>query len=120
MPSHSSQPANSLAPKAWAAVCEVLGGEERIADWCKVWKDAFIPNFGQPDFRPDDPLHFRKLKNWHTDGDTFVHFLDSPEQALLIIPLFTDIAHKGGGTVICTDSIGLVAKRLVKPNPGLP
>lgn len=47
-------------------------------------------------------------------GDWFTHFLDSPEQALLIIPLFTDIKPKGGGTVICTDSVKLVAERLVR------
>jgi len=57
-------------------------------------------------------LDFRTLDNWHNDGDWFVHFLDSPEQALLVIPLFTDIMPKGGGTVICTDGVGLVAKRL--------
>ena len=114
MPSHSSIHANELAPKAWAAICEILGGEEHIADWCRVWKDAYIPNFGQPDYQPDDPLRFRSLTNWHTDGDSFVHFLDSPEQALLVVPLFTDINPRGGGTVICTDTIGLVARRLVR------
>ena len=50
----------------------------------------------------------------HNDGDFFVHFLDSPEQALLIIPLFSDIKPKGGGTALCTDGIGLVANRLVR------
>jgi hypothetical protein len=48
-----------------------------------------------------------------SDGDFFVHFLDSPEQALLVIPLWSDIVPKGGGTVICADGIKPIAKHLV-------
>ena len=53
------------------------------------------------------------LENWHNDGDFFVHFLDSPEQALLVIPLWSDIVSKAGGTAICTDGIKHIAKLLV-------
>jgi hypothetical protein len=53
------------------------------------------------------------LDNWHNDGDFFVHFLDSPEQALLVIPLWSDIVSKGGGTAICSDGIKYIAKHLV-------
>ncbi|KAJ7474435.1 hypothetical protein B0H11DRAFT_2429302 [Mycena galericulata] len=57
-------------------------------------------------------VEFRELDGWHVDGDFFVHFLDSPEQALLVIPLFSDIAPGAGGTAICTDGIGIIAKHL--------
>jgi hypothetical protein len=53
------------------------------------------------------------LDNWHNDGDFFVHFLDSPEQALLVIPLWSDIESKGGGTAVCGDGIKYIAKHLV-------
>lgn len=53
------------------------------------------------------------LDNWHNDGDFFVHFLDSPEQALLVIPLWSDIEHKGGGTAVCSDGIKYIAQHLV-------
>lgn len=53
------------------------------------------------------------LDNWHNDGDFFVHFLDSPEQALLVIPLWSDIESKGGGTAICGEGIKHIAKHLV-------
>lgn len=49
----------------------------------------------------------------HNDGDFFVHFLDSPEQALLVIPLWSDIVPRGGGTVVCADGIKCIAKHLV-------
>ena len=113
MPGHTTVAVRDFAPKAWSAICEIIGGEDRIADWCKEWKDGFIPNLGRPEFKPDDELNFRMLDNWHNDGDWFIHYLDSPEQALLIIPLFSDIEPKGGGTVICEDGIALVARRLV-------
>ncbi len=53
------------------------------------------------------------MDNWHNDGDFFVHFLDSPEQALLVIPLWSDIESKGGGTAVCGDGIKYIAKHLV-------
>ncbi|CAL5870854.1 uncharacterized protein PFLUO_LOCUS5095 [Penicillium psychrofluorescens] len=112
MPAHTSVRIEDFAPKAWHVMCELVGGEDRMADWCKTWRDGWIVNLGKPEFRSTDPLDFRSLDNWHNDGDWFVHFLDSGEQALLVIPLFSDIEPKGGGTVICTDGIGLVAKHM--------
>jgi len=85
----------------------------QVSDWVKNWSDKFIPNFGNPEWSADEELDYRTMDNWHNDGDWFVHYLDSPEQALLVIPLFSDIKPKGGGTAICTDGIGLVAKMLV-------
>lgn len=120
MPGHTTVPVKDFAPKAWYAICELVGGEDRMADWCKTWKDGWIVNFGKPEFKSTDPLDVRTLDNWHNDGDWFVHFLDSPEQALLVIPLFSDIESKGGGTVICTDGIGLVSKHMVYTPSGLP
>lgn len=114
LPDEKAIPASKFAPKAWAAICELLGGEDRISDdWTRTWRDGFIVNCGKPEYKPDDELDFRTLDNWHTDGDFFIHFLDSPEQGLLVIPLFSDIDPKGGGTVICTDGIGVFAKHLV-------
>lgn len=119
MPGHVLVSVQEFAPKAWSAILEIIGGEDRVADWVKNWKDGFIVNFGKPEYKPDDPLDFRTLDNWHVDGDFFVHFLDSPEQALLVIPLFSDIEPRGGGTAICTDGIGLVAKHLVMNCPDI-
>ncbi|RJE26159.1 hypothetical protein PHISCL_01509 [Aspergillus sclerotialis] len=112
MPGLTVVEVKDFAPKAWEAICELAGGEDRLTDWCRGWRDAWIINMGKPEYHPDDPVDFRKLDNWHNDGDWFTHFLDSGEQGLLVIPLFSDIKPKGGGTVICSDGIGLVAKHL--------
>ncbi|KAJ7150827.1 hypothetical protein C8R43DRAFT_887227 [Mycena crocata] len=113
MPSHNSVLISEFAPKAWNAICELVGGEDRISETTKVWKDSFIVNLGK---EGQDGVGFRELDGWHVDGDFFLHFLDSPEQALLVIPIFSDIAPGGGGTAICTDGIGIVARHLYE-NP---
>ena len=94
-------------------MCELLGGEDRISDTMRGWADGFIVNLGKENYNPEDELNFRELQGWHNDGDFFVHHLDSPEQALLVIPLYSEIVPKGGGTVICTDGIKHIAKLLV-------
>jgi hypothetical protein len=110
MPSHTSVLISEFAPKAWSAICELLGGEDRISDTTKVWHDSFIVSLGE---ERQGKVGARELDKWHVDGDFFLHFLDSPEQALLVIPIFSDIAPGGGGTAICTDGIGVVARHLV-------
>ena len=98
MPGHRVFDCATLAPRAWAAICELCGGEDRVHPRSREWRDSLIVNLGTPEGegRPVDPLD---LPEWHVDGDFFVHYLDSPEQALLVIPLFTDIVPGGGGTV---------------------
>ncbi|KAL0931885.1 uncharacterized protein CTRU02_212838 [Colletotrichum truncatum] len=111
MPHHRTFDCSEFAPKAWAAICEVCGGEDRIAPESKEWRDSLIVNLGSPEFEGQD-YSPKDLDNWHVDGDFFVHYLDSGEQGLLVIPLFTDIVPGGGGTVICPEAIPKVAKHL--------
>ncbi|KAJ5939773.1 hypothetical protein N7466_002907 [Penicillium verhagenii] len=115
MPEYKEEPVKIFAPKAWAAICELLGGEERIEEDSATWNDAFIVNLGTPEMDGKWPRP-SELQGWHVDGDFFVHFLDSPEQGLLVIPLFSDIQQHGGGTMICADSVKLVA-RFLYDNP---
>ncbi|KAJ5635909.1 uncharacterized protein N7484_009222 [Penicillium longicatenatum] len=115
MPQHKEEPVKAFAPKAWTAICELLGGESRIAEDSATWNDAFIMNLGTPEMEGAWP-HPSKLQGWHVDGDFFVHFLDSPEQGLLVIPLFNDIQEHGGGTMICADSVKHMA-RFLYDNP---
>src|SRR5262245_47398272 len=45
----------SIAPKAWQATCELLGGAERVLVPC-TWGDGFIINFGrEPEEREWQP-----------------------------------------------------------------
>ncbi|KAI1113339.1 dihydrofolate reductase-like domain-containing protein [Nemania sp. NC0429] len=118
MPHHRTFDVSEFAPKAWAAICELCGGEDRIEPESKLWKDSLIVNLGTPEGE-GRPVAPRDLPGWHVDGDFFVHYLDSPEQALLVTPLFTDIVPQGGGTVICPPGIDKIANWLYQHPQGV-
>ena len=124
-------PIKDISPRAWAALCDVCGGEDRIET--KVmeiesqhfttinateWSDAFIVNFrrgaDKPWMKPS-----AEAGGWHKDGSFFRHFLDSREQALLTIVYWSDVGHKGGGTFIAPDSIAVVARYLADHPEGV-
>lgn len=113
MPAHRTEHVKTFAPRAWAGICELLGGEERVAEESAVWSDALIVNLGTPECEGKPWPQPKELYGWHVDGDFFVHFLDSREQGLLVIPLFSDIVEHAGGTVVSPDAISLLAKHLV-------
>jgi hypothetical protein len=106
-----------FAPKVFDAICDLLGGEDRIHPNVG-WSDGFIINFNsgadQP-WQPPSPL----VKGWHKDGDFFRHFLDSPEQGLLTLVLWDDVLPQSGGTFVACDSVPLVARRLFEHPEGL-
>ena len=109
--------AASFAPAAYAAACQLLGGEERVeTPW--RWSDGMIANLGVGADRPfEEPS--AAVGGWHKDGDFFRHFLDSPEQGLLTIVLWTDVHSRGGGTFVATDSVGVVARFLAERPEGV-
>lgn len=56
---------------------------------------------------------------WHWDGIHFRHYLDSPEQGLLCLNLFSEIGKQGGGTLVAEGSHKVVAKFLSKQPDGI-
>ncbi|KAL5482571.1 hypothetical protein ACEPAI_9165 [Sanghuangporus weigelae] len=120
MPWHRREPVQTFAPKAWAAIKDLLGGEERIAPDGALWGDNFIVNLGAPQHEGKDKyIHPSDLDNWHVDGDFFVHYLDSPEQALLVIPIYSPIVSRGGGTYIAPEGVSLIANYLAAHPEGV-
>src|SRR5215213_2327188 len=116
MPCSSEVKMEEFSLKLWRAVCELLGGEDRVQQ-SFIW-DSFIVNLCDGCDRVWEPPSATVL-GWHKDGDSFRHFLDSPEEALLPIIIWTDIAPRGGGTFIACDSIGVVARLLAQHPEGL-
>ena len=113
----ASVEAEEFAPKAFGAALQLLGGEDRVTlPW--TWTDGLIANLGVGDDRAWDPPS-AEVSGWHKDGDFFRHFLDSPEQGLLTIVLWTDMLHRGGGTFIATDSVPVVARFLAEHPEGV-
>ena len=82
------------------------------------WSDAFIVNLG---IRADEPWQPAgpAIPNWHKDGDFFRHFLDSPEQGLLVFVNWTDVVHHGGPTYISTDSVPVITQHLADHPEGV-
>ena len=123
-------PIHSLAPRAWDAIVAVVGGEARLET--KIWRapqglypvnsfnwsDAFIANFHNGVDRPWQPPS-AQVGGWHKYGGYFRHFLDSPEQGLLTLVMWTDMRHQGGGTFIAPDSIKVVARFMLEHPEGL-
>ena len=103
MPSLRHVEVRDFAPKVWGAACELLGGEERI-EQPYTWGNGFIANLGLGADRDWEPPS-ASSPGWHKDGDFFRHFLDSPEQGLLTIVLWSDIEPRGGGTFVASDSV---------------
>jgi hypothetical protein len=117
LPARSHVDARTFAPAAWGSAMELAGGEERVSlPW--QWGDGFIANLGVGDDRqwqPPSPA----VGGWHKDGDFFRHFLDSPEQALLTLVLWTDMRPRGGGTFVAADSVPVVARFLAEHPEGV-
>ena len=130
---HQNQlPVRQLAPKAWAAILDVVGGEERLETQTMevpptghftsinsfIWSDAFIVNFHRGADQPWQPPS-PQVTGWHKDGSYFRHFLDSREQALLTVVLWSDMRHQGGGTFVAPDSVRIVARHLYQHPEGV-
>jgi Phytanoyl-CoA dioxygenase (PhyH) len=118
MPSLRHVEVADFAPKVWGAACQLLGGEDRI-EQPYTWGNGFIANLGIGADRPWEPPSAAS-PGWHKDGDFFRHFLDSPEQGLLTIVLWSDIEERGGGTFIAPDSVAPVARLLESRREGVP
>ncbi|KAI1341044.1 hypothetical protein F5Y15DRAFT_414167 [Xylariaceae sp. FL0016] len=103
--------ASEFAPKAWAAICELSGGQERLEPEGCFWSDGFIVNLGDAAYE-GRPTPFEDLDVFHVDGQFFVHYLDSTDQAILTVPLWTDVEAGGGPTALCPGTVGTVAKWL--------
>ena len=100
------------APQAFAAQLDVLGGPERLPPDAELsWGSGAIANLGAPDHAEWQPPQPRQ-PGWHKDGWHFRHFLNSPEQGLLTVPIYSDIQPRSGGTFIATDSIAPVTRLL--------
>ncbi|MDQ0899492.1 hypothetical protein [Paenibacillus sp. V4I7] len=88
----------------------VFGETEQLSafGW---WPVNFSLNADQPWTVP--------VNGWHWDGVHFRHYIDSPDQGLLCLCLFSDIAHQGGGTFIVEGSHKVVSRFLERHPEGM-
>lgn len=105
-----------FAPQAWAAICDLLGGPERIKT--RTWKNYINLNFNdgaeqgidrpQPDW-----------SSWHIDDPHPAMRIDQIQNGLLCILLIDDVLPASGSTWLCLDSIPRVARELAEHREGV-
>lgn len=108
-------PAAEIAPKAWAATCDLLGHPDTIkthtwSNYLILNLDSRIPGGWGP---PELSDH-----SWHVDDPMGFNSLDSIKNGLVLIVLFSDVAHQGGGTFVAPGSHKTVARRM-RDEPGV-
>ena len=109
---------SEFAPLAYKVICQFLGGEEQIETRSLKVGDGFNINFSvgaDQDWQPPGP----ESTGYHKDGWFFKHFLDSPEQALLVLVIWSDIKPQSGGTFFIPDSVDHIIKFLYQHPAGV-
>ncbi len=121
LPAVDSVAVREFAPRAYAAIADLLGGLACVKDPEMRWGDGFLINYAVGADQPWVPPGAASPTgiNWHVDGNWFRHFLDSPEQGLLAVVMWTDVVHRGGATFIAPDSVAAVARHLRAHPEGL-
>jgi hypothetical protein len=101
---------DQIHTKKYYDVVDDLCGEGRwyAHNGAGVWPILF-PGFSNNWNVPDE--------NWHIEGNWFHHHLNSSEQGLIGIQLFTDIEPGGGGTGIRLGSHNYTANILAEAEP---
>lgn len=109
---------HSCATERLADAIEDLLGRDRwarredfAADGWGWWPVNFSVGGDQPWDVPTE--------GWHWDGSHFRHFLNSSEQGLLLLCIFSDVASHGGASVVAEGSHNLVARYLQQFSEGL-
>ena len=109
----------TVAPFTWDIICRLLGGPDAIDTRTRQFSNGFNIN---ANVRANEPWQgpSQNSTGWHKDGWFFKHFLDSPEQALLVMVIWRDILPKSGGTFFAPDSVEPICKLLLNHPEGLP
>lgn len=110
-----------IAPRALGAQLDCVGGWDRVEDPGQIkLPDSLAVNLCSDDSNLG-PEGWRSARapGWHKDGWHYRHFLDSPQQGLLLGYLYSDILPCSGGTQMCVDSIGVVARLLARYPQGI-
>lgn len=120
LPTTSSVRVSDISPKAWGAICDLLGGRERIErEEQRSWPDSFMVLFKRVDTGSwsspiDDPENPGNYGGWHKDhpGSGVKHYLDSRQMGLNTYVYWNDVKPRGGGLFVSLDSVGEIARHL--------
>jgi len=106
----------AVAPAAWAAICDLLGGPSRIAT--RVWGNFLMLSLRclEPTERVEPAP---SAPSWHIDDPPPTTRLDNIRNGLVCIALFDDLASRSGNTWLAPESVALVARELAAHPEGV-
>lgn len=113
--------AEEFAPQAWAAICDLLGGPERIKT--RIWN-----NYVNLNFNADAHLEGAELgtgrpgpdwNSWHIDDPHPAMRIDRVRNGLICIALFDRVLPASGSTWLCLDSVSRIARELAEHPEGV-
>ena len=110
-----------VAPRALGAQVDCVGGRERVAAPEQIaLPDSLAVNLCSDDSKlGEEGWRSTRAPGWHKDGWHYRHFLDSPQQGLLLAYIYSDLSPESGGTQMCVDSVGVVARLLARHPEGI-
>jgi len=119
-------------PKVWGAMCDLLGGSERIMT--DFWTDYSAINLGTTKWRDVHPPWVKELllkwkkprvhadmddESWHIDNPQRMSMLQGLRNGLVLIALVTDVKPWGGGTAIAPESAPKLSRMMSKYPDGV-
>jgi hypothetical protein len=109
-------PVAEFAPQAWTAICDLLGGPERIKT--RTWSNYMNLNFCEhAELGFDRPAP--DWAGWHIDDPHPAMRLDRIQNGLVCITLFDAVLPASGNTWLCLDSVARVARELAEHPEGV-
>ena len=116
-----SPPLHQVAPRALGTQLDCVGGWDRVGQPEQIrLPDSLAVNLCSDDSNlNEEGWRSTRAPGWHKDGWHYRHFLDSPQQGLLLGYLYSDILPGSGGTQMCVDSVGVVARLLAQHPEGI-
>ena len=100
----------AFTPKVVGAFDDVMGEGRWFQRYHLGWWPVAFPGFDAAPWRVPQT-------GWHIDGSFFHHHLASPEQGLLPIFIFSDVAPGDGGTALSAGSHTITANVLAEAEP---
>jgi uncharacterized protein (DUF433 family) len=96
--------AHIMNPHLEGALHELMGAGRATIHRHSGWWPVLFPGFPGPG-------------GWHVDGNDFHHHLTSPEQGLVTLFLFSDVAPGDGGTPVVRGSHHTIARLVAEAEP---
>lgn len=104
-----------FSPRLWGALCDLLGGEHRIAT--RTLSDYFVVNLRAEVIGAPQPLPGNA--SWHIDGPSRRTTLKGFDNGAVAVALFSDVLPDSGSTWLAVDSVPHVARLLAEHPEGV-